>query len=271
MLEAIAGPDGLDPRQIDVRTQAYTDALEVGADGLRVGVLAEGFGIPGASEPDVDAAVRAGAEELARAGATVEDVSIPMHRDGLAIWNAIATEGATDLMVRGDAFGTNHKGHYSTDLVDFYGRARRARGMDYSATVKLTVLLGGYLSDDYNHHYYAKAQNLGRRLKAHYAEALERYDVLLLPTTAMKAQPIPAERTIPDILAAALSNLHNTSPFDVTGNPALSVPCGMSDGLPIGLMLVGRHFDDATVLRAGNAYLSATTLPTPAAETSAAL
>ena len=67
-------------------------------------------------------------------------------------------------MVRGDGFGTNHKGHYSTDLVDFYGRARRARGMDYSVTVKLTVLLGAYLSDDYNHHYYAKAQNLGRRL-----------------------------------------------------------------------------------------------------------
>jgi amidase len=272
MLEAIAGPDGLDPRQIDVRTQAYTDALQVGADGLRVGVLTEGFGIPGASEPDVDAAVRAAAEELASAGATVEDVSIPMHRDGLAIWNAIATEGATDLMVRGDAFGTNHKGHYTTDLVDFYGRARRARGIDYSPTVKLTVLLGGYLSEDYNHHYYAKAQNLGRRLKARYAEALERYDVLLLPTTAMKAKPIPVEPTIPDIFAAALGNLHNTSPFDVTGNPALSVPCGMSDGLPIGLMLVGRHFDDATVLRAGHAYQTATSSApaTPAGATSAA-
>jgi amidase len=78
--------------------------------------------------------------------------------------------------------------------------------------------------------------------------------VLVLPTTAMKARPIPAEATIPDVLAAALGNLHNTSPFDVTGNPALSVPCGTSDGLPIGMMLVGRHFDDATVLRAGHAY-----------------
>jgi amidase len=88
----------------------------------------------------------------------------------------------------------------------------------------------------------------------------------------MKAQPIPVGGGIPETLAAALGNLHNTSPFDVTGNPALSVPCGMSDGLPIGMMLVGRHFDDATVLRAGNAYVSATSaLPTPAAETSAAL
>jgi amidase len=271
MLEAIAGEDGLDPRQIGVRTQRYVDALDQGADGLRIGVLAEGFGIPDVSEADVDAAVRAAAEELAAAGASVEEVSVPMHRDGLAIWNAIAGEGATDLMVRGDAFGTNHKGHYTTDLVDFYGRARRARGSDYSPTVKLTVLLGAYLSEHYNHHYYAKAQNLGRRLKARYAEALERCDALLLPTTAMKARPIPVDGGIPEILAAALGNLHNTSPFDVTGNPALSVPCGMSDGLPVGMMLVGRHFDDATVLRAGHAYLSRTGEPaTPAGATSAA-
>src|SRR3954471_13440233 len=185
MLDAIAGEDGLDPRQIGVVTQSYTQALDVGADGLRVGVLSEGFEIPEVSEPDVDAAVRAAADALAQAGADVDDVSVPMHGDGLAIWNAIAIEGATDLMVRGDAFGTNHKGHYTTDLVDFYGRGRRARGHDYSVTVKLTVLLGGYLSDRYNHHYYAKAQNLGRRLREHYDDALTRYDVLVLPTTAM--------------------------------------------------------------------------------------
>ena len=254
MLDAIAGEDGLDPRQVGVTVQPYAEALELGADGLRVGVLAEGFGIPDVSEPDVDAAVRAAAEALAGAGARVEEISVPMHLDGLAIWNAIATEGATDLMVRGDAFGTNHKGHYSTDMVDFYGRARRARANDYSVTVKLTMLLGAYMSERYNHHYYAKAQNLGRRLRARYAEALERCDVLLLPTTAMKARPFPEGDSIPEVLGAALGNLHNTAAFDVTGNPALSVPCGTSDGLPIGMMLVGRHFDDATVLRAGHAY-----------------
>src|SRR5207247_1461940 len=123
-----------------------------------------------------------------------------------------------------------------------------------SVTVKLTVLLGHHLSEQYNHHYYAKGQNLGRRLRTSYGEALERCDVLLLPTTAMKARPFPADRSIPNLLAAALGNLHNTAPFDVTGNPALSVPCGTSDGRPIGMMLVGRHFDDATVLRAGHAY-----------------
>ena len=81
--------------------------------------------------------------------------------------------------------------------------------------------------------------------------------MLLLPTTAMKARPFPGpDATIPEILAAALGNLHNTSPFDVTGNPALSVPAAGVDGLPVGAMFVGRHFDDATVLRAGHAYQS---------------
>jgi amidase len=256
LLDVLAGEDGLDPRQVNVVVQDYSKALEVGAEGLRVGLLNEGFEIPGVSEPDVDAAVRAAADALASAGAAVEEVSIPMHRDGLAIWNAIAIEGATDLMVRGDAFGTNHKGHYTTDLVDFYGRARRARGVDYSVTVKLTALLGAYLSDDYNHHYYAKAQNLGRRLRGEYAAALEHCDVLLLPTTAMRAMKIPVDGSIVDVLGAALGNLHNTSPFDVTGNPALSVPAAGVDGLPVGAMFVGRHFDDATVLRAGHAYQS---------------
>jgi amidase len=256
MLEAIAGEDGLDPRQIGVRTQPYVEALERGAEGLRVGILTEGFGIPDVSEPDVDAAVREAAGALEGAGATVQEISIPMHRDGLAIWNAIALEGATDLMVRGDAYGTNHKGHYATDLVDFYGRARRERANDYSITVKLTVLMGHWLSERYHHRYYAKAQNLGRRLRDEYAAALERFDVLALPTTAMKAMAIPKDGGHMEVLGAALGNLHNTAPFDVTGNPALSVPCPVSAGLPVGLMLVGRHFDDATVLRAGHASQS---------------
>ena len=264
MLQVIAGPDGLDPRQVDVRTGSYTDsytgALDradgEGLDGVRVGVLREGFAIPDVSEPDVDEAVRAAAETLARGGARVDEVSVPLHTDGLAIWNAIAVEGATDLMVRGNGFGTNAPGHYMVDLVDFYGRARRVRAADYSPTIKLTVLLGAYLSERYGHHYYAKAQNLGRELRARYADALDRFDVLILPTTAMKALRRPAEHTVAATAASALGNLHNTTPFDVTGNPAMSVPCGVSDGRPVGLMIVGRHWDDSGVLRVGHAYES---------------
>jgi amidase len=255
MLEVLAGPDGLDPRQATAGGGGYVDALERGAEGLRVGILTEGFGWEGVSEADVDEAVRAAGGALEDQGAQVSEVSVPIHRDGLAIWSAIATEGATELMVKGNGMGTNWRGHYTTDLSDFYGKARAGRSRDYSPTVKATMLVGEYMARRYDRHYYAKGQNLSRQARALYDEALADHDVLLLPTTAMKAmRRPPAGAGIVEIAGAALGNLHNTAIFDATGHPALSVPCGLSDGLPIGMMLVGRHLDDATVLRAGHAY-----------------
>lgn len=254
MLAVIAGPDGLDPRQYDVRTADYTQALTEDLTGVRIGILREGFDIPQASESDVDAAVRDAAGVLEGAGAATSEISVPMHSDGLAIWSAIAFEGATELMVRGDAFGTNWRGHYSTELMDFYGRARRARGRDFSDTVKLTVLAGHYMTEEYNRHYYGKAQNISRRLRAEYDRALEQCDLLLMPTTAMKAVRRPADRELGSILAAALGNLHNTAPFDVSGHPAMNVPVGFRDDLPVGMMLVGRRWEEASVLRAAHAY-----------------
>src|SRR6185503_20882271 len=99
----------------------------------------EGFGWPGLSEPDVDALVRAAAASLRDGGARVAEVSVPMHRDGRTIWFAIITEGVLDVMFHGDGMGTNWKGHYSTDVVDFYARARRARANEFPVTAKLTL------------------------------------------------------------------------------------------------------------------------------------
>jgi amidase len=111
------------------------------------------------------------------------------------------------------------------------------------------------MAQRYDRHYYAKGQNLSRLLRDHYDAALSEFDVLVMPTTAMKALPRPgAGASFTELVAAALANLHNTAVFDATGHPAISVPCGTSDGLPIGMLLVGRHFDDATVLRAAHAY-----------------
>ncbi len=253
-LEVLAGSDGLDPRQPQVGTAEYGADLVSGMDGMRVGILSEGFGISGISEDDVDEAVREAANRFAQAGAKVESVSVPMHRDGPVLWSAIAHEGATYQMVEGDGMGTNWRGHYSTALVDAYGRARRSRARDYPDTVKLTAMVGRYMSERYNHHYYAKAQNLSRRLRAQYDQVLSAYDVLVLPTTPMKAMPLPSGSGLPELFATALGMLDNTAPFDVTGHPAMSVPCGMSNGLPVGMMIVGKHFDEATVLRAAYTF-----------------
>ncbi|MEU8279318.1 amidase [Microbispora bryophytorum] len=255
MLEVMAGADGLDPRQqLDLAIGSYTDMLEEDLRGLRVGVLREGFGIPGVSEPDVDAAVLAAAGTLARGGAEVMEVSVPLHSDGLSIWSAIVFQGATELVTRGDAIGANWNGHFDLDLVDFYRRAKPAHPAEFSPTVVFTVLFGTYLTEQCGHRYYVKAQNVARELGRQYAAALETVDVLLLPTAGMKATERRTDGSIAQIVARALGNMHNTAPFDATGNPALSLPCGFSDGLPIGLMLVGRRYDDETVLRVGHAY-----------------
>ncbi|HEY6333142.1 MAG TPA: amidase family protein, partial [Blastocatellia bacterium] len=253
LLEAIAGEDGLDPRQVGVKTAKYCRSLDAPLTGLRVSVVKEGFGWEGLSEAEVDETVHAVSGSLTQVGATVKQISIPLHRDGVHVWNAIALEGATAQMVRGDAIGWNWQGHYPVGLADFYGRARRARANDFPATVKLVVLFGQYLSDRYNGHYYAKAQNLGRSLRAAYDEALSNADVLVMPTTPMRAQPIPVNADLIAYISPTLTMIHNTCPFDITGHPAISVPCGRVDGLPVGLMMIGKHFDEPTVLKAASA------------------
>ena len=135
-----------------------------------------------------------------------------------------------------------------------------ARGLltkpdDLSENVKLTMLAGQYMQERYHGRYYAKAQNLARSLSAAYDAALEECDLLVMPTLPFRAPKIPpADVSREECVQLAFEHLVNTSPFDVTGHPAMNVPCGMSNGLPIGMMLIGRRGDDATVLRAADAF-----------------
>ena len=256
LLEVIAGPDGLDPRQsAGLKGEAYPRALPGDVRGLRLGIVQEGFGWEGLSEKDVDECVTEAAHAFERLGAEVRTVSIPWHRDGRHVWSAIAIEGSTMLMVLGNGMGTNWKGHYTTSLLDAYARGRLTRANDLSETVKLVMLLGRYMQDHYHGRYYAKAQNLARSLTAAYDAALRTCDLLVMPTLPLKATPIPpAGASREEYTDRALQMLPNTCPFDVTGHPALNVPCGMSGGLPVGMMLIGRIGDDATVLRAADAF-----------------
>lgn len=252
VLDVIAGKDPNDPRQGHVPTQDYTGALDDAPADITVGVVEEGFGHE-ASEPGVDETVRDALEQFADAGAEVETVSVPMHLDGLPIWNGIAIEGTT-ATIDGEGVGHFGDGHYDTQFMEAFGNARRSRADDYVATLKLTLILGQYLSDEYRSHYYAKAQNLGRDLAAAYDEALGAVDVLAMPTTPQTAHEHDPDLGRLEIIDRALDMLSNTAPFDVTGHPALSVPAGTADGLPVGLMLVGDQFDDASVLAAGHAF-----------------
>src|SRR5438876_846767 len=244
LLEVLAGADGLDPRQYAPRTAPYTESLGRGVYGLRIGLVKEGFGHHN-SEKDVDARVRSAAAVFGKLGAKVGEVSVPMHAMGPAIWSPIALEGATELMMKGNGFGTNWRGIYVTSLIDAHS-AWRHRADELSDTLKLSMLLG---------HYFVKAQNLSRKLRDAYDAALADFDVLVMPTLPLKATPLPPADAPREVsIQRAFEMISNTAPFDATGHPAMSVPCGQSDGLPIGLMLIGKHWEESTIYRAAHAF-----------------
>ena len=253
MLQAIAGADGLDPRQYDPQVDDYAGAIGRGAGGLRIGLVKEGFGHAN-SEADVDAKVRAGAELLRRLGATVDEVSIPAHLSGPAIWTPIALEGLTNQMMLGNGMGTGWKGMYTTSLLDFHANWR-SRADELSDTLKICMFMGQYYLKHHRGHYYAKAQNLARQLREEYDRMFGAYDLLLMPTLPVKATPLPPpDASLALYCQRAFEMLANTSPFDVTGHPAMSLPCGMSDGLPVGLMLVAARWREAIIYRAAAAF-----------------
>jgi amidase len=255
LLEVIAGADGLDPRQYDVQVEkySYTTGLGRGVSGMRIGLVTEGFGWP-SSEPEVDAKVREAAERLRGAGAILEPVSIPMHRDGSAIWTPIALEGLVAQMMHGNGMGFNWKGLYTTILLDAHANWR-ARADELSRTLKISMLAGEYFIRHHRGHFYAKAQNLGRLLRKTYDDVLARYDLLMMPTLPMKATPLPPNNAPLALWCQrGFEMLPNTCPFDVTGHPAMNIPCGLSDGLPVGMMLVGKHYAETTIYRAAHAF-----------------
>lgn len=253
LLEVLAGPDGYDPRQYNVRVAGYTEALDRGVTGLRIGMVMEGFQQPNA-EPDVNTKVRAAADRFRSLGAAVSEVSIPMHLLGPAIWTPIGTEGLTQTMMYGDGYGVSRPDLYVTSLMDFH-RNWRTRANELSETTKAFTLLGTYIRRHYGSRYYGKAMNIVRRLTDAYDAALAEHDLLLMPTTPIKATKLPEPgATREEIVEKALNMISNTAPFDLTHHPAMAIPCGTSDGLPVSLMLIGRHFDEPTIYRAAHSF-----------------
>jgi amidase len=253
VLDVIAGPDGFDPRQpVGLVPDHCSRSLASGASGLRVGVVTEGFGHPN-SEDAVDDTVRAAVDTLRGEGLAVEDVSIPWHNHGARLWDVIATEGSTVQMVESN--GMNWSGLYDPELIDHFGAKWRADGSQFSETVKLVLLAGRYTIDRYHGKHYAMARNLVPQLRAAYDAALARFDVLVMPTVPLRATVIPGpDASRDEVLSRALEMVANTTPFDLSGHPACSVPAGLADGLPVGMMIIGRQFDDATVLRVAHTF-----------------
>ena len=253
LLEAIAGPDdGLDPRQGAVEVSSYLEALDRGVEGLRIGVLAEGFGL-GLSEPEVDEAVREAAAVLASLGAEVTEVSIPEHGLGLIALLPIFLQGNIAVF-KADCLPTGWRGLYVTSLGQAF-EGWRERANELSDGLKLELLLAEHVERSYHQRHYAKAQNLSRRLRGAYDAALAEHDLLLMPTVPHRAPRIPApDAPLEERLAPTLEATTNTAPFNCTGHPAMSVPCAKRDDLPIGMTLVARWYDEQAIYRAAYAF-----------------
>jgi amidase len=156
-------------------------------------------------------------------------------------------------MMFGDGCDLSRQDLYVTSLIDkLHGWQLRADQL--SETTKILTVLGVHMKKHYGPRFYGKAVNLSRKITAAFDAALGKYDLLMMPTMALKATPLPPPDAPRELyVQRALEMIGNTCTFDITHHPAMTLPCGMSDGLPIGMMLLGKHFDEATIYKAGYA------------------
>jgi amidase len=246
LLEVLAGPDGLDPRQRSVRTAAYTDAVDQGVQGLRIGLLEEGF--HESIDSGVEAALRRTLSALEARGASVESVSVPNHLAHGGLIMAFLLLGSFEL-VTGGGFPSHACQPIPFGMAEAFARLK-GHASRMPPNVKLMLLAGAHARRHGGSSIYAKAVRLCEAARRDYDRALRRVDALVMPTTLGTAPLLPSE--VPGIgesLQAISPGVSNTAQFDATGHPAISVPCGEATGLPVGCMFVARHWQEATLYR----------------------
>jgi len=251
MLQAVAGHDPMDSTSAAVPVPDYAAELDRGVRGLRVGIPAEYF-IEGL-DAEVEAAVRVAVETLKGLGAKTESVSLPHTEYGLAAYYLIAPAECSSNLARYDGVKYGLRVPGARDLIDMYSRTR---GAGFGAEVKRRVMLGTYaLSAGYYDAYYGKAQKVRTLVQRDFQKAFERVDVIVAPTTPSAAFRMGEKE---DPLSMYLNDVF-TIPVNLAGLPGLSVPAGFTkSGLPIGLQVIGKAFDEATLLRTARAYEAAT-------------
>jgi aspartyl-tRNA(Asn)/glutamyl-tRNA(Gln) amidotransferase subunit A len=246
VLQALAGHDPRDSTSVEVPVRDYAAALDGDVRGMRLGVPREYF-VAG-MEAGVERAVRDAFAVLERLGAEIVEVSLPSTDAGLATYYIIAPAEASANLARYDGvkYGLSAG---EDDLLENY---LRTRGAGFGPEVKRRIMLGTYaLSAGYYDAYYVKAQQVRTLIKAEFDRVLSEVDALLAPTSPSVAFKIGAKTDDPLLMYL---NDACTLPVNIAGLPGISVPAGLADGLPVGLQVIGRAFDEATVLRVANAY-----------------
>ncbi len=246
VLQALAGHDPRDSTSVELPVPDYVAALSGEVAGLRLGVPREYF-VEG-MEPGVDKAVRAAIGLLEGMGAEIVEVSLPSTRMGLATYYIIAPAEASSNLARFDGI----KYGFSAGRDDLLDNYLQTRGSGFGPEVKRRIMLGTYaLSAGYYDAYYVKAQQVRTLIKDEFDAVLSDVDALLAPTSPSVAFPIGAKTDDPLLMYL---NDACTLPVNIAGLPGISVPCGLSDGKPVGLQVIGRAFDEGMVLRVADAY-----------------
>jgi len=247
-LQVISGHDRRDSTSANKPVPDYLSALNGDIKGLRVGVPPECFGE--GLDPEVREKVEGGIRRLADRGAEVVAVSLPHTKYVIAVYYIIATAEASSNLARYDGVRYGFRAEEARTLSEMY---RKTRDEGFGAEVKRRIMLGTFaLSSGYYDAYYEKAQRVRSMLAGDFAEAFKKCDVIATPTAPTTAFKIGEKSNDP--LAMYLSDIYTVT-INLAGVPAISVPCGQSSaGLPIGMQLIGDHFDEARLLNVAYAY-----------------
>jgi aspartyl-tRNA(Asn)/glutamyl-tRNA(Gln) amidotransferase subunit A len=254
VLKIIAGRDPMDPTSADVPVPDYVDEMEISVRGLRLGVAKEYFGE--GLDHEVRQAVESAIDKLRGLGCEIVPVSLPHTPYAIPTYYLIATAEASSNLARYD--GVRY-GYRSRGVNTLSGMYHRTRDEGFGAEVKRRIMLGTYaLSAGYYDAYYLKAQKVRTLLTRDFENAFREVDAIVTPTSPTAAFRLGEKSNDP--LAMYLADIYTVT-ADLAGIPGISVPCGITkEKLPIGLQILGKHFDEATILRLANAYEQAVAL-----------
>ncbi|MET3730135.1 aspartyl-tRNA(Asn)/glutamyl-tRNA(Gln) amidotransferase subunit A [Fictibacillus halophilus] len=251
LLQAIAGNDPMDSTSAKVDIPDYLASFTGDVKGLKIAVPKEylGEGV----EPGVKERVMEALKILEGLGATWEEVSLPHSRYALATYYLLSSSEASANLSRFDGVRYGLRSDNSENLIEMY---KQSRSEGFGEEVKRRIMLGTFaLSSGYYDAYYKKAQKVRTLIKEDFTNIFEKYDVIIGPTTPSAS--FKCGSMTKDPLTMYMNDIL-TIPVNLAGVPAISVPCGFSDGLPIGLQIIGKHFDESTIYRVAHAFEQAT-------------
>ena len=248
VLRTIAGRDPMDSTSAEVPVPDYIAELEKPVAGLKLGVAKEYFGE--GLDSEIRQSVEAAIQKLAKLGCEIVPVSLPHTEYAIPTYYIVATAEASSNLARFDGVRYGHRASDARTLSEMY---RRTRDQGFGAEVKRRIMLGTYaLSAGYYDAYYLKAQKVRTLLVRDFEEAFKKVDAIVTPTSPTAAFKL-GEKTS-DPLAMYLADIFTVT-ADLVGIPGISIPCGETkEKLPIGLQILGKHFDESTILRVAHAY-----------------